>query len=929
MKNRLTLLLLLISIFTQPLSVFAADNSASEQLPAADNIYNAENADDSKPQISEKVKYALLALGINTDGYDFDKAVTRGEFAQLIFKASMGARSAYTSKNVNFYDVQTDSDLNNAVGYLYECGIVSGTGNRLFSPDSNIEYAAAMKIAMGLLKYPQDYTLYDSIVSGNLSQNVRRENDNSMKYEAVFELIYNMMNTNTAKPLTDSGLYMNEELDLYFGKGIVEDDGVVSLTGKSSLRENSIVIDGTEYICDVTKDNLIGKTVNYYYVDSDEPEIKSLYCPSGYNKTLRIDSDDIEDFDGSVYTYCNNEKKSRNKTEKYPLGATLIYNGMVVTMNDSFDKSLLKPNNGYVEFLDNDRDGSYEFVYINDYVNSIITAYDNESISLKGQINLDIDDVYLTVYNENGEKIGLPDIGYESVISYALSADGKVLTIYTSPKFITEYISTVNEADNIIKTMSGEEYDMSASKVAESDELYAGKEYMIYFDFMGKAAYFKRMETQQEFNVVYLLNDRIYSEDDEKYFIKAYTPTGNVNKYTLAEKVRVFTDKDITAKRVKDEAVFNLIDGYEGIVRIKINDEQKITDIEIPLDKSISCSDETRFKLLARTYSSANTTDPNYSEKNRYLYSRYPYKGSTFGGLCTLDVKTLVIFDYYKSESVDDRFQIGSNTLLSFDSTYTFDAYGFSQDTRYATVLHVRNDGVLGSEFNHYPIAVKDFGFVYDEEREEAIYKISGMRQSKDVVFYAKQDVVDSMTDMFGKKTDSGIKSGDILKISFKDNDVYAIKKIYDSAAQPENYPKKGFLAGVTSVFYDGTTNKGNPYKVNGTSPVGDGYSSGNDRVFMGYVYAFENGRIAVTNQNIIRNGYKVDGDIGDGFVTDYYNFSEGGNNMVMYDNYKNRKISAAKYADVKSYKEYGSNCSRCLILTNSGNITGMILIND
>jgi len=184
--------------------------------------------------------------------------------------------------------------------------------------------------------------------------------------------------------------------------------------------------------------NLLGRSVEFY-LSADEKE-KILYiCETPkYNRTVRIDAEDIlpaKTTSTRIY-YSDAEDKEYHIDFKSTID--VIYNEQCYSSYGVLSNVL--PAMGYIEALDNNRDGAYDVLFIYDYKSIVVGTVDtyNEFLTDKltgTQYNLSAD---------NGQTVAVRFINQSRKISFESIKIGDVLSIAESklaPKVINAYVS--------------------------------------------------------------------------------------------------------------------------------------------------------------------------------------------------------------------------------------------------------------------------------------------------------------------------------------------------------------------------------------------------------------------------------------------------------------------------------------------------------
>ena len=143
----------------------------------------------------------------------------------------------------------------------------------------------------------------------------------------------------------------------------------------------------------------------------------------------------------------------------------------------------LIPDNGYIEALDNNRDGIYDIIFVYEYKNVVVEAVDsyNEIITDKlsgDKVNLDSYSHKVRYINRDSEeKISFEDITQGDVLSIAEGkGTNKAITVYISRTpivgTITEYDSTLGYYIAGMHYEEADEYNGEALKLGLSGAFY-------------------------------------------------------------------------------------------------------------------------------------------------------------------------------------------------------------------------------------------------------------------------------------------------------------------------------------------------------------------------------------------------------------------------------------------------------------------------
>ena len=97
----------------------------------------------------------LLALGLLEEAQlsHGNATVTRGEFCAIVVKLFALEQFMPVAKNTYFYDVPITHPYIQEISFLYEAGMINGTGDNLFGADEPITFNAALTILLRALGY--------------------------------------------------------------------------------------------------------------------------------------------------------------------------------------------------------------------------------------------------------------------------------------------------------------------------------------------------------------------------------------------------------------------------------------------------------------------------------------------------------------------------------------------------------------------------------------------------------------------------------------------------------------------------------------------------------------------------------------------------------------------------------------------------------
>lgn len=506
------LIILCLGISSVCFSVNADEASAVSAAPESVAAYNE----------VPKAYRVLDSLGIfdslviGTE--NIDDCVTRGDLVKLLLRmVGMTDDVVQAAKERSYFtDVTiTESDA----GYIntaYEYGIVSGDELGRFLPQDAVTYHEACKMFAVVLGYKQAAESTGGWPYGYIKQCSRlgilsgvNASESEMTYRNVFEMLYNSLEVPYINMGTgaDSTYIISEAsvletfYDADFGTAIVEGNQYTNIyggIGENALERGELVIGGEIYKTYENELEMLGMRVDYYYkTDKNTGEKIILAMFPANNKTIRIDSDSLYAFDRASgrYSYYS-EKNGKLRSLSLADGYSLIYNNRLAVSPQ--DKHYI-PGEGYILFIDNDSDGSYDIVSVYDYQNKIVKNVNaaTETITFETERNaayMDLSNSDYAVYDVSRAEAELGDIKKGDAVAILESASGEkqlcFLYILDAPKEGT--VSEVREDKIILADGTILELDGNSDNHYHIKDINAGAAGKFATDLMGRVfAYIK------------------------------------------------------------------------------------------------------------------------------------------------------------------------------------------------------------------------------------------------------------------------------------------------------------------------------------------------------------------------------------------------------------------------------------------------------
>lgn len=409
-------------------------------------VFAVQDAPDKEARYSFAVEF-LNAIGVLSDfgdisDIDFDKNLSRGEFAEAMVKATGGKGS--TAEKISFSDVAENHPKAEYIAAAVSSGLMKGYGDGSFLPDYPVKYEEAIKVAVTALGYSIRADFGGGYPSGYLSEAnrlsildyVSGKIGTFISIGDFAMLLANTLNTEILETAAVSGdsvimntdsdiTLLNSSLDIYTQVGRVTETERSALTGVTTLDKGTAIIGDKFYNSENSNvTDWLGYYVTAYYKD----ENNLLFVWPEKHRTLTVKAADIvSDHSGfSVTRLVYEDDSERIKEAEISPYADLIYNGVSISGYTADD---LAPKNGWVKLVDNDRDNIFDIVFIEEYRDIIVGAADAKECIVKNiknssdfvELNPEGTDKYFFEIEQDGKSVD-----FSSIVS------GDVLSVFES-----------------------------------------------------------------------------------------------------------------------------------------------------------------------------------------------------------------------------------------------------------------------------------------------------------------------------------------------------------------------------------------------------------------------------------------------------------------------------------------------------------------
>lgn len=443
--------------------------------------------------------------------------VTRAQMVISVLNF-MGAGKNVPEKasEYTFDDVDYSKSDATYIQYAYNIKLVSGVSSTEFMPDAPATLTQAIKLMVTALGYdvvaqsrggyPSGYVSVAS--EKRLLKGITSDKSSELSSLDFARLLYNGLDTPVFKrdlygednTYSKSSAAISEFLDYDDYEGVIEETTDINIYGSPVKSGKNQVKVGERifFVGESGIEDYLGYTATVYFKDDNgsTPEI-AFFVLDDFNETLTLECDDVSgmtwDGNGIKFTYFNGNNKQRS--EKVNAEAYL-YNGYDVSTSEIQSviiPKLLAKDEWNITLIDNDLNGSYEVVKIDDSVSyhvkrvnsysKIVYYYDYANLELPKFLNFDITDEEddYSIYTADGAKLKFEELQPDTVITVYENLDGTHRKIVVSDKTVTGKVTSLTSEDKCI--INDSEYFEVADDLKNK---ILGEEGIFYLNVYGK-----------------------------------------------------------------------------------------------------------------------------------------------------------------------------------------------------------------------------------------------------------------------------------------------------------------------------------------------------------------------------------------------------------------------------------------------------------
>ena len=518
--------------------------------------YTKQHQEEADEKPYNETLEMMCALGVMDERgaieYEADKNITRAAYLRYLIGLSNVKESQLGQGEADLFDdVPPQSEYARLVSWAYNRGIIVMNSERRFNPDAPIGSIDAIVMLVRMAGYAQQVAAAGGYPGGYLSTASKIElikpgfdASGSLTGDMMLELFKNALDVEVMQLFVGAELkYQVKPGDtmakVYKGfekiEGIVTANTKTGLVNASGAKMDALEIDKLAYACsNPDYDKYLGYSVEAY-IDTNNDNAIVYACPNEKNETVLLAKKDYSEIfiEGDYIRCINDDGKKLSVRVETPY---VIYNGRAY--NADLTEELININNGSLTFINNNRDGFYDVILINEAEHIIFSVCDVVNEIIYGSLGEKylLDDDY-TIYRD-GEEIALSELKSDDVLSIrrtvSNSDEDYEITVLRDIKYGT--ITAVDE-DKI--RIDGEYYDLSAEFEKYNITPHVNFSGAFYLDCDGNVLYFEDSTLVVSGKKTgYILSGR-YSEDEELFYLTYANLSGGYERKALDDSVKI------------------------------------------------------------------------------------------------------------------------------------------------------------------------------------------------------------------------------------------------------------------------------------------------------------------------------------------------------------------------------------------------------
>ena len=627
--------------------------------------------------------------------------------------------------------------------------IMAGYRNNLiaksekFRPDEYITQGELCKMIIYAFGYGEDaksYTDWRVGISGvssslKLLKSVETKFDDKLNRGTAAQIIYNALKAplNNVEFGETSGVLVATKVPALYSlykmsivEGIMTENSASKLTHPTEKRQGRAVIAGNVYEDEGgLMQRMLGKSVGVLV--NEDNDVITGYENTQINRITRVYDSSFVSASNGAYMYIE-EGKERVKRIKFDEQEVYVIRNYAAIPDWTYAD--LEPEDGYIDFIDNDKDGDIEIIsimkpdiVIGGYVLPLagdvsVVGYDGSRVAINEPV--------WTRFMRNGSVTTPGRYEQNDVIFVYKSENDAILFIDGHTKSVSGTVTAIRDEyasiDNVQYELSEYYKEMVRTDAfAKRDSLMQlGEECIVLMDAKNRIICAVNESIKAKADIIGFVS-KIYGDDIEGTCrMRVFNEKGKFVTYNLAEKV------NIDDRRIK---IWDLIEDIDTVkanikdkmIKFRVNDAEEITQIDVLEDSGIVLGNNSVYINNGYgVYSKGWMVQPLMPDT---LCFTLPRSGSEY------------VYDGYAQYYMADKVSDHMLELDQIEEKWTFydvDDLGFpSVAVRYKEVAAFGQELRAVNSSGHVDgLIVQSIAEYYDEESGEQGYSIKGLDMS-------------------------------------------------------------------------------------------------------------------------------------------------------------------------------------------------------
>lgn len=702
---------------------------------------------------------------------DMNEAVNNGEFSYTLLHIlkSNPENEEYALNMAKEMSIVLDKNLEAGNELQLQDAVqmcVSATGY-------NVSIANSVSNFAGIVSFGANLGLLDNMPSYSMTDTLTAKD--------AYAIIYNVLNTDIMTSNYNGDYYTQQGVTILTDKYNVHRvkdilTGIPSTdlyTGGDFFGTDNVRL-GTEIYKSVQSDRdlMLGKNVEAY-INYDDEEICYMY-PVGNFEAI-INYEDVDSVDKDSITYLTESSKHRIKLDST---YDIIYNGKSYRGSDW---TSITGKSAELRFLDNDRDGIYEILFITDYRYVMVSAVDFLQKKIYGDngevVNLGDDSTDIKLFDsQSGKESQLDSIEADTMLKVQSSIDSSYIRIYICNTTVIGKITSISLDENSI-SVDGVEYKIDPYYAENMNFTPAsGKTYTFYIGDNGKIVRIKNGSSSMRFGYIISIYD---AEEDQEPRIRLLDESGKIMIFSLKSSLTV---DGVSTKRAGAQA---LIRSASPLIKYMSNSDDEITKVDTAEES-------------AEDYVDVDTASDNNSLTQYKIDEALTYKSTTKMFGTHFSASSAVIFMVPVDDSIksDSYYKVTTSSVFVNDRSYdpsVISAYNLDEVRRAKAVVYKSDtsyESVYGDDTKS--AVVEKVELVVNEDDEET-YQITYFMNNQYTTTMVENDV--SLMKASGRM----IEAGDVIRFSMDDKTITSLIVDFDAGTMQGNADSSATFNETTS----------------------------------------------------------------------------------------------------------------------------------